>query len=238
VSSGSIGEAGAGANHPRLFGRLDYLTSIRIIKVTAFLIAAVFGGVLAGTVVNALARQWSLGPAATALTALVLAFLTADLLSGLVHFLCDNLGSPDTRLIGHKFIKSFRDHHVDPLEITRGDVITANGDAVLLCLPVLVPSSLWIDADENLFAASYVLSLVSFVSFTNEVHRRAHMPEPGRLHRWLQATGVVLTPARHRRHHTPPFDTTYCIVSGVLEPLLDRVGFWPRLLRLCHRIRR
>ena len=41
---------------------------------------------------------------------LVVAFLLADFLSGLVHVLCDNLGSPWTPFVGQKFIKAFREH--------------------------------------------------------------------------------------------------------------------------------
>jgi hypothetical protein len=41
----------------------------------------------------------------------VLAYLAADFLSGLVHFLADNFGSYDTPIIGPNFIEPFREHH-------------------------------------------------------------------------------------------------------------------------------
>src|SRR5215208_153170 len=40
-----------------------------------------------------------------------LAYLAADFLSGLVHFLADNFGSYDTPIIGPNFIEPFREHH-------------------------------------------------------------------------------------------------------------------------------
>ena len=68
-----------------------------------------------------------------------LAYLAADVLSGLVHAVCDNLGSVDTPVVGQKFIRSFREHHTDPLDMTRGDFVRVNADNFLVCLPVLDP---------------------------------------------------------------------------------------------------
>ena len=45
----------------------------------------------------------------------------------------------------------------------------------------------------------------------------------------LQRAGLILTPARHERHHTAPFDGWFCISSGLLDGLLMRIGLWERL---------
>jgi plasmanylethanolamine desaturase len=57
----------------------------------------------------------------------VLGFIAADFASGMVHFLCDNFGTPETPWLGPSFIKSFRDHHTDPKGITRHDFLEVNG---------------------------------------------------------------------------------------------------------------
>src|SRR4029079_2689598 len=49
----------------------------------------------------------------------VVAYAAADLLSGVVHFLADNFGSPETPLLGKAFVMPFRDHHIDPKGILR-----------------------------------------------------------------------------------------------------------------------
>ena len=153
----------------------------------------------------------------------------------IVVILCDNLGTPDTPIIGGKFIKSFRDHHDDPEEMTRGDFVSVNADNFFVCLPVVIPVALWLDVGEHFHLATFLLVLVGFVIVTNEAHKWTHMPTVPRWLQWLQRHHVILRPENHRLHHTAPYDSNYCITSGVLNPVLERVGFWPRLLRLLRR---
>ena len=68
----------------------------------------------------------------------VLAYLAADLISGLVHFLADNFGSSEMPIIGPGFISGFREHHVDPKGITRHDFINTNGNNSLVSLPLML----------------------------------------------------------------------------------------------------
>ncbi len=63
----------------------------------------------------------------------------------------------------------------------------------------------------------------------------AHMDRPPRLARWLQHCRLVLTPRCHARHHSRDFQTSYCITTGWLNPLLDAVEFFPRLERAVRR---
>ena len=76
------------------------------------------------------------------------AYAVADLASGIVHFLLDNFGSPETPVIGQKFVKPFRDHHVDPMEMTRGDFIAVNADNVFVCLPVIIPAFFFLETSD------------------------------------------------------------------------------------------
>ncbi len=165
----------------------------------------------------------------------VLAYLAADLLSGFVHFLADNFGSPETPVIGPGFISGFRDHHVDPAGIVAHDFIDTNGNNCLVSLPFMLLVWLVVPIETTvggyLFAAfSLLLCLAAFL--TNQFHKWAHMQEPPSTIAWLQRRGVILSREHHDIHHASPYDTYYCITVGFWNPLLDRTRFFERTERL------
>jgi hypothetical protein len=169
---------------------------------------------------------------------LVLAYLTADFLSGFVHFLADNFGSYDTPILGPNFIEPFREHHVDPKGITGHDFVDANGNNSLATLPfmlfvwIVVPLETWYYG--YLFGTFFLfLCLAAFL--TNQFHKWAHMDDPPAFVGWLQARGVILSQGHHDIHHESPYDTYYCITAGFWNPLLDRIRFYERTERLIRR---
>jgi len=218
----------------RALGRYSYPTSHRVIELVAMAVYVVAASVLAQRVAVELVDRAGPLTVVGAAAAAFLAFVAADFASGLVHALCDNLGSVDTPVVGQKFIRSFREHHVDPMDMTRGDFVRVNADNFLACLPVLVPTVLWLDVSRHPFVAAFVLSLSLVVIMTNQIHKWAHMPEVAAPVRWLQRSGLILSPEHHQVHHTAPYDTHYCITSGITNGPLARIGFWPVLLRGCR----
>lgn len=218
----------------RALGRYSYPTSHRVIELVAMAVYVGAASVLARRVGVELWARAGLGTALAVAVAAFAGFVAADLASGLVHALCDNLGSVDTPVVGQKFIRSFREHHVDPMDMTRGDFVRVNADNFLACLPVVVPTVLWLDVARHPYVATFVLALSLVVIMTNQIHKWAHMPEvPGAV-RALQRRGLILSPEHHQVHHTAPFDTHYCITSGITNEPLARIGFWPVLLRGCR----
>ena len=221
----------------RPLGRYDYPTKFRVFEVVSIAFFAVCFVVFGLRILNEVSDRFAVEVIGGVLVVSFLAFVTADFLSGLVHFLCDNLGAPDTPVLGQKFIKAFREHHDDPVGMTDGDFIEVNADNFFVCLPVLVPSIVWLDVHRHPYLAAYLAVLMVFVAITNEVHKWAHMVEvPSALQR-LQRTPLFLASDMHQRHHTAPYDSYYCITSGVLNPVLSRTHFWQGLLRVCRRFR-
>lgn len=183
------------------------------------------GEVLAGT--SATDGAWTLAPAA------LLGYLAADFVSGVVHFLADSFGSIHTPIVGPTFLKRFREHHVAPEVITTLDFFEVNGANSLVSLP-FAAALLYLPIRDGGFALDvgcFGLAFLGGIFLTNQFHRWAHVRERPTWLRWLHRTGLVLTPEHHAGHHTAPFKTRYCITSGMLNPLLDRLGFFRRLER-------
>ena len=227
------------ANHHRGFRRMlgtyNYPTRFRVFEVGSLLLFLGAALVFIRRLATEFVDRFSVGVIGLVAVASVLAFVIADFLSGLVHFLCDNLGSPDTPIVGQKFIKSFRDHHDDPMEMANGDFVSVNADNFSVCLPVLIPCAIWLDVREHFLIGAFLAALMALVTITNEAHKWAHAPNPPGYIRALQSTRLVLTPANHALHHTAPHDSNYCITSGSLKPVLTRFHFWELLLRLLRR---
>ena len=160
------------------------------------------------------------------------AAICADLVSGLVHWIADTWGSESLPLIGRRFLRPFRVHHINPHDFLRRDPIDCNGDVAMLNIPILT-AALFTDLS-TAGGSSAAIALVAFSLAalpTNQVHQWAHMPSPPPLVRWLQRRGVILSSDAHRRHHAEPYVVNYCIATGWCNRWLAAIEFFPRLER-------
>ena len=168
---------------------------------------------------------WVLAPAALA------AVLAADLVSGLVHWICDRFFAEDTPVIGRMLIHPFREHHVDPLAITRHGLFELCGNnalAVLLPVGGIVLAGAPRPSASSIAAHAFVIAFALAVFATNQMHKWAHTERRSAAVRFLQRTGLILSPAVHDRHHRGDFSNGYCVTTGWLNPLLDRYRVLPR----------
>ena len=152
-----------------------------------------------------------------ALIAVPLAWLLVDMLSGLAHWAFDTFGSIHTPILGSAFIRPFREHHADPLAITRHDFVETNGSSCFAAIPLLgvagfVPLDDW---SERLAQAVLLFTGLGILA-TNQCHKWAHMDEAvtPKVVRWAQRQWIILPRDHHRLHHTPPFDSHFCTSSG------------------------
>jgi hypothetical protein len=157
-------------------------------------------------------------------------FLGADFISGFVHWMADTWGTPDTPLVGKTLIRTFREHHIDQKAITRHDFIETNGSNMwggssMLTFALIIGGG---DRSHSL-AQSSLLFFAIFVALTSQIHRWAHMETPPLLVRMLQRCRLLLTAAHHEKHHTAPFDRSYCITSGWLNAPLHSIRFFRTL---------
>jgi len=161
----------------------------------------------------------------------VLAWVAADLVSGVVHWLCDTFFAEDTPVIGPAVIEPFREHHRDPLAITRRGFVGVNGANCAVVLPVLALAG-W---GEPSLRHAFALVFGFAVCLTNQFHKWAHAPHVPRAAAWLQRARVIVPSDHHARHHRDGQAHAFCVASGWCNPLLDRFAVFARLER---RIRR
>jgi len=174
---------------------------------------------------SVLLRWWTLP---LVLAALVL----ADLGSGLVHWGADTWGSERTPVLGRRFLRPFRVHHVNPDDILRRGFVDLSGDVALLSLPFLVAGLLIpLEDAAGRVASLFCAALGASALPTNQIHQWAHRLEPPRAVRWLQRRGLILSRERHAEHHAAPYATHYCITTGWCNALLAKAGFFPALER-------
>jgi ubiquitin-conjugating enzyme E2 variant len=156
----------------------------------------------------------------------------ADFVSGVVHWSADTYGSPTMPIFGG-FVRTFREHHADQVDITRHDFIETNGDVCIFSSPVHF-SLLWLVEDPLALCCVFGLFLGSY--FNSQIHKWAHLTERPWYIRLLQRVRFFLSPAHHSNHHSGPHLTHYCITTGWMNPVLDRIGFFRKLEWLLLRV--
>ena len=151
--------------------------------------------------------------------------ILADAVSGFVHWFCDTFFEEKTPLIGPRLIASFREHHRDPLAMTRHGFLELNGTNCIALTPILAVSW-WFgpvepQSDGARFSSALMLSFSATIMATNQFHRWAHQPNPPFVARVLQRCGLALSSAHHARHHAPPHRSAYCVTNGWTNGLAD-----------------
>jgi ubiquitin-conjugating enzyme E2 variant len=161
-----------------------------------------------------------------------LALATADLVSGVMHFMLDCKGRSDTPFWGI-FIRPFREHHDDPSEMTQHDFIHTNGHTAIAICPLLLTTMIaYREPMDTTGTLQFVFlsSLLLFLGLTNQFHKWAHASYAPGLVRKLQAVKLILPPQDHARHHATHRDH-FCITTGWNNAWLEKTQLLQRVFR-------
>ncbi len=170
-----------------------------------------------------------------ALAAAALGLAFADFASGCVHFYLDNYARPETPLFGRMAVE-FQRHHADMTELLSQELANVAHPTGRL---TVVAFGLLVILDPPFLLSAFALTALLGLGFSQVLHRWAHQPPgvtgPPGVVRWLQQRGLLLSHAGHvTGHHRAPFEQAYTIVTGQLNGLLDRSGFWRSLERVVY----
>jgi ubiquitin-conjugating enzyme E2 variant len=158
----------------------------------------------------------------------VAVWLLADFVSGVVHWAEDSYGTEATPVIGRWVVAPNVLHHRDPLAFVGKSWIGSSWDLAIAGVAIVAVAALagvltWHVALFALLGAN-----------ANQIHkwnhmRRASIPPPIRA---MQRLHLVQSAHHHVQHHRGTKDSHYCVITNVLNPILDGAGFWRMLERL------
>lgn len=165
------------------------------------------------------------------------AWPVADFVSGLMHWLADTWGSERWPIVGQRFIRPFRVHHVNPQGMLQSGFFDTIGDSALITIPILLAALVIpLEPAPGRAACAFLAAFCFWGLPTNQIHYWAHMDAPPQWVAWLQRHRFILSPDHHDKHHRSPYAIHYCITTGWCNVLLDRIGFFRGLERLIEGI--
>ena len=172
------------------------------------------------------------------LLAIAVATYLADLASGVLHWTFDTWFD-ETRTSFRRMVVMVREHHIYPQRIFRYGLREELG--VMSWFSLMVTASLLTVVlvrigGTSAFDLALVVGALAFsleISFSLEFHKIGHRFHPGRMVRALQTAGLILSPEHHMRHHSREHDNHYCLINGIADKTLGRLGFFRGLERAC-----
>jgi len=155
----------------------------------------------------------------------LLAIVAVDFVSGLVHWLEDTFWTEQTPVFGRWIVVPNSRHHRDGLAFVKNSWLQSSWDLLLSGLLVLL-------AARALGVLGWPVWLFVFIGVNaNQIHKWAHLPRgavPVPIH-WLQRLHVLQSPVHHAAHHVADKNSHYCVVTNLVNPILDGIRFWRAL---------
>jgi plasmanylethanolamine desaturase len=154
--------------------------------------------------------------------------LLVDFASGLVHWVEDTFWTENTPLVGRWIVTPNVLHHHDGSAFVRNNWLQSSWD--LLTVGVLIVGFTYVTG----FLSWQVWVFVAVGINANQIHKWSHVP-PGQVPRWarvLQSLYVLQSSAHHIAHHRNEKNSSYCVITPVLNPVLEKMRFWRALDQL------
>ena len=153
---------------------------------------------------------------------IIAGYFAADFVSGIGHWLEDTYLKTDTPLFG-SIAAANQMHHLRPALMCHFNYFQTVKTTFGLLLPVYV-ACLYFGVGLNPGVITFFLATLN----VNEFHKWSHMQKKELWYpvQMLQNARIILNRQDHKLHHTRPFNSQYCVVSGGMNYILDGIGFW------------
>lgn len=128
-------------------------------------------------------------------------------------------------IIGPSVVVPNREHHIDALDFL---------NASIWIMAVLITSICWYFLGPSIFMFTTAIVAAMF----GEIHGWANRPiqKPNVFIRTLQSSGLLQSPAHHAKLHRGNNSSNYCIITNILNPILDASKFWFKLEFLASKV--
>ena len=149
-------------------------------------------------------------------------WLVIDFISGLAHWFEDSYGNPSIPFVGARVTKPNLLHHFRPRAFVANSWFSSAQLLLVACGVALVIA--WLIGR---LSPMVVLAAVLGAN-ANQVHKWSHQTrgENGALVTAAQRLGLLQSARHHHGHHAGHQDSHYCVMTGLLNPVLDGCQFW------------
>ena len=159
--------------------------------------------------------------------------LLADFVTGFVHWLEDSFWTPDTPILGKWIVKPNLAHHKNGQDFLKKSWLESSWD-------LLIVGTLLILTSYFLKCLTWEVWLFSIIIINaNQIHKWAHITRyqnKPKIVGFLQKIYVLQRTNHHGQHHRKPNNSHYCIVTNLLNPILDKILFWRALEYIFKRV--
>lgn len=156
------------------------------------------------------------------LVEMFLVLILVDFASGLIHWVEDTFGNETTPIIGNWIIKPNVLHHRDAHAFVKNSWLKSSWDLLIVGILILL-------AAYFLGYLTWHIGLFIIIGVNaNQIHKYNHMPATKlpKLVTILQKLFILQSSSHHATHHYGEKNTHYCVITPILNPFLDSIGFW------------
>ncbi len=154
-----------------------------------------------------------------------LLWLSADFITGMVHWWQDAYGNPTWPIIGTFIIQPNLRHHHCPREMLKLSYWQRINTSIITAAAI-IGMCLWRE-----WCPWQLIVGICFASQGNEIHAMGHRSdrENGKVVQFLQKIGLIQRRRTHGWHHKAPYDTNFFVMTEYLNPFFNKIYFFEKL---------